>query len=151
MPNEFVRCWLVLCLPSSEVAVTFSLVFWICPSCASDESPPKPIKSAYVTLASVVYSSISLSLSFLIVSFNNTKLFCNKVHPLHGVPCSPYYVMLDTLGLIMEYKMHVIISLYAHPRSTSFVFVLWVFRFWFSRGLFVVYPCWRCLLFPYFG
>ena len=46
--------------------------------------------------------------------------------------------------------MHVIDSLYAHPRSTSFVFALWVFRFWFLEGFFEVYHCRRCLLFPHF-
>ena len=51
--------------------------------------------------------------------------------------------MLDTCGLMMEYRIQVIVSLYAHPRSTSFVFVLWVFRFWFLGGFFEVSPCWR--------
>ena len=156
MPKEFARCWFLLCLPPSAVAVTFSLVFWICPSCASDGSPSKPIKSAYVTLDSVVSSSISVSPSFLIMSpLTLANYFAIKYTRfmgfflLHIVKISAF--MLDTVGLIMEYRMHVIISLYAHPRSTSFVFVLWVFRFWFSWGFFEVYPCWRCLLFPYFG
>ena len=137
MPNELVRSWLVLCLPPSAVAVTFSLAFWACSSCASDGSPSKPIRSTYVTLTSVVSSSISVSLSFLIMSLLTIPNYFAikytrfmRFFLLHIVKISA--VTLGTVGLIMEYRIHEITSLYVHPRSTSFVFVLWVFRFLFS-------------------
>jgi len=119
--------------PSSQpsaVVVRLSFVFWVCLTCASDGSPSTPIKSPYVTFASVVFSLISVSFLFFM--------------GVHGA------VVLDTLGLIVEYRMHVIISYYAYPRSTSFVFALWMFWFWFLGGFFEVYPCRRWLLFPYF-
>ena len=61
----------------------------------------------------------------------------NRFIDVHGA------VVLDTFGSFVEYRMYVMISLYVHPRSTSFVFALWVFRFWFLWRFFEAYTCRR--------
>ena len=97
--------------------------------CASDGSPSTPIKSPYVTFASDVFSSISVKFSYFVMFLptapNVFVIKNNRFMDVHGA------VVLDTFGSIVEYRMHVMISLYVHLRSTSFVFTLWVFRFWF--------------------